>query len=561
MKKALLSLIIAATFLVCAMPFSGVLATEGEGFVYTIENGEVTITDYDGQPEGILTVPESIEGYPVTKIDDRALRSHPNMTGVVLPDSLKEIGSAAFMGSGIETINFPSSVEKIGSGILGECKKLKSITVDDDNKYFCADDNGVLYNKDKTKIFRYPAGSGLSSYTIDETVATVSGGAFAYSENLETVIFPSGLKIIENQAFYGCKKLNNISLPTGLEKIGQLAFGETAHYSDDSKWDKDGVLYIGEYLIHNNGKFAGEYAIKDGTTLMATDALAAMPQLTGVTFPESLKSISEYGLASNLNLVNLTIPETIESIDSMAFRFCMKLEKVVIPASVTKIGDQAFDFCESLREVVLSDGLVSIGEAAFQSCRALERITIPQSVTTIEMYAFNSCYKLKDVTLPDTLKHLGEKAFSQTGIKKIIIPKGITKIAPAVFSACNNLEEIVLPDTITGIDDYTFDACSALKTINYYGSEEQWKEIEVSTVSNDYFINAKVNFDYVRSGDVDGSFKINSSDALAILQSTTGLVTLDGNRLAAADVDRDGKVLSKDALAVLQYSTGLITTL
>ncbi len=456
MKKALLSLIIAAIFLVSAIPFSGVLATEGEGFVYTIENGEVTITDYNGKTGETLIIPEKIEGKPVAVIDY---------------------------------------------------------------------------------------------------------GAFANQSELTTVIFPAELKIIKEQAFYGCKKLNNISLPSGLEEIGQLAFGETAHYSDDSKWDKDGVLYIGEYLIHTKRNYTGEYTIKEGTKLLANDALAYSKEITNVVFPESLKSLSKYCLAGCNGIKSIVIPETIEVIGESAFRECWGLEKIVLPSKIKEIKRTTFDACDSLKEVILPNGLTTIGTAAFECCRSLESIVIPQSVTTIEMYAFFSCYELKDVSLPDELTVLGEKAFGQTALSEIIIPKGVTKLETGVFSQCPNLEEIILPDTITEIGEYAFDACSAFKTINYYGNAEQWKEIEVSTASNDYFINAEVNFNYARTGDIDRSYKINSTDALAILQSTTGLVTLDSNQLAAADVDRDGKVLSKDALTVLQYSTGLITTL
>lgn len=59
-------------------------------------------------------------------------------------------------------------------------------------------------------------------------------------------------------------------------------------------------------------------------------------------------------------------------------------------------------------------------------------------------------------------------------------------------------------------------------------------------------------------GDVTGDGKINSSDALMILQSNVGLKNLTKNQKTAADVDGNGKVNSADALLVLNYTVGNI---
>lgn len=61
-------------------------------------------------------------------------------------------------------------------------------------------------------------------------------------------------------------------------------------------------------------------------------------------------------------------------------------------------------------------------------------------------------------------------------------------------------------------------------------------------------------------GDVNGDYTINSFDALVILQSTVGKVSLDSTQTTQADVTKDGKVNSTDALTVLQYVVGKITS-
>lgn len=61
-------------------------------------------------------------------------------------------------------------------------------------------------------------------------------------------------------------------------------------------------------------------------------------------------------------------------------------------------------------------------------------------------------------------------------------------------------------------------------------------------------------------GDVNGDFVINSFDALLILQSSVGKVTLNDTQKTQADVTMDGKLNSTDALTVLRFVVGKITS-
>ncbi len=60
-------------------------------------------------------------------------------------------------------------------------------------------------------------------------------------------------------------------------------------------------------------------------------------------------------------------------------------------------------------------------------------------------------------------------------------------------------------------------------------------------------------------GDVNGDMKINSVDALLILQFSVGKLAFSDDEFARADVDNNGSINSTDALSVLQYSVGKIT--
>lgn len=560
MKTKFAAVLLAIIMVIASAPFAITFAEEADGFVYSIENDKVIITDYNGEPDGTLTIPEKIEGKPVTVLGDSALRGLSGLTGVVLPSTLKKIDICAFTNTSIVSVHIPASVEEIDGYAFYSCPDLRSITVDGNSKYFCADENGILYNKDKTILIRYPQALSLKEFTLPDSIITVEVCAFENNTELEKINFNAGLRTIENQAFNSCKKLNNISLPSQLETIGQLAFYETAHFLDESKWES-GVLYIGDYLICTDHKLNGTYKIKDGTRLMAYGALDYNPELEEIIVPSSVKIISRSAFTNNGKLAKIEIPETVEKIEPYAFQNCSGLKRIEIPEGIKVIERGTFEGCSALEEFDFPHKITEIGEAAFEYCESLKKIELPEGVKTVGMYAFYYCKNLKDIYIPDSVTLLGEKALSKTGIKSFIVPKGVTKIESGLLSMCENLDEIVVHNGVSEICDFAFDFCRNFQTVNYEGTQQQWKEIKIGKECNEALLNAKINFNYVAKGDVNLDRKINSSDALLVLQGATGLSTLSEQQKKAAELNNDKQITASDALVILQFSTGLITTL
>ena len=127
---------------------------------YEVSNGEITITYCDEMATGEIVIPNTIEGYPVTSIGFSVFGGCDRLTSVTIPDSVVGISEGAFFN--------PST-----SG----CSSLTSINVDVNNNNYCSD-NGILYNKAKTKIICYPSGKAGTNFTIPNSVTSIGRYAF-----------------------------------------------------------------------------------------------------------------------------------------------------------------------------------------------------------------------------------------------------------------------------------------------------------------------------------------------------------------------------------------------
>ncbi|NLB65058.1 MAG: leucine-rich repeat protein, partial [Lentisphaerae bacterium] len=86
------SFILAALILTVGVGASA--ATFGD-FEYSSDGTSITIMDYQGAG-GEVTIPDTIEGLPVTSIGQEAFEECSDLTSVVIPDSITSIGESAF---------------------------------------------------------------------------------------------------------------------------------------------------------------------------------------------------------------------------------------------------------------------------------------------------------------------------------------------------------------------------------------------------------------------------------------------------------------------------------
>lgn len=97
-------------------------------------------------------------------------------------------------------------------------------TVEENNPSFTVVD-GVLFNKDKTKLIAYPGRKADQTYRIPDSVTEIASGAFAFSANLKEINFGSNLKVIGIDAFRGCH-FTEVVIPDSVTTIMGCAFDD-----------------------------------------------------------------------------------------------------------------------------------------------------------------------------------------------------------------------------------------------------------------------------------------------------------------------------------------------
>lgn len=217
-------------------------------YIDGVDKGTVKITGYKGDAVNVV-IPDRLRGKKVVAVEEKAfsgtdietvkLNRYITTVGknafldceklkrADLGKNLKSLGESAFTNcTSLEEVVISPKLEKIGPFAFGNSAKLDSL--DFSGNDFFTFENGILFDKDKTKIYQALASADLSEVIIPGTVTEIESYAFNTHNELTKLIIPEGILKIGTGAFVNCSALSEIVLPESLRVIGSAVFTGTA---------------------------------------------------------------------------------------------------------------------------------------------------------------------------------------------------------------------------------------------------------------------------------------------------------------------------------------------
>ena len=204
-----------------------------------------------------------------------------SFTDMSFPENLVSIGGAAFNGcNSLKYVNIPAKVSSIG-GTAFYGKNLTAFNVSSSNGSFSSLD-GVLYDKNKSILMKYPPQKPDTVFTLPSSVAFIDHVAFSDCMNLTGIILQEGLKGIGERVFRNCPGLTSVTIPSSVTKIGIGAFEDCVNLHSITCLSRDcDISHLGVYnatIYGYAGSTAETFALENGYqfSALATDPLTAL---------------------------------------------------------------------------------------------------------------------------------------------------------------------------------------------------------------------------------------------------------------------------------------------
>ena len=408
------------------------------------------------------------DGDGFTVYTDGATRALVDYVGesanVTVPEGITEIGAYGLYAKEILSLRIPATVKNVGFYGVAGCSKL--ITV------------GFADGAELTELGRY---------------------AFYQCERLQEVSLPDSVKRIGDDAFYGCYRLTAVSLPQGLESIGGSAFYNCYHLTEiavpSTVQTIDTYAFFNCYTLAEVRNDSEAIALTKGGTDNGYLAYYARNVYTGA---EESKLQTEDGFVLY-----------VDGSEKRLLGYVGEKTVLTVPNGVTAVNERAFYGLEEIREIILPTSVQTIGEAAFEACVGLEKLTLPfvgaSSTETVNTHfgyvfgaysgwynqdkvpqslkevtvlggefigesSFRNCKYLEKITLGASVKTIFNGAFyGCERLKECLFADGsvLETVEYDAFRNCTSLASIRIPASVKKLGDHAFHGCSKLQSVDF----------------------------------------------------------------------------------------------
>lgn len=355
------------------------------------------------------------------------------------------------------------------------------------------DENGVM-----TKFFVENLHEGV--LTIPNGVKRIASleGISGYSESIEEIKLPEGLRSIDDGVIKNLYKLQKISMPDSVVELGDgnfvgcsslqkvrlsrnlksitsevranlaesnitcLVIPDSAEISKSKPEFIESGRYYREY---SKPKFNFDRIYYDNNEQVNnnyyTDKLGSSTYIK-VDKHETTKCFKYEGKTE----------ESTEKNKDENKQICMSdikdLDKItrlnISSANIKKIGPFAVSQCPNLEEVFIDEGVVEIGPGAFAECDNLKRIHLPKSLKEVSDFAFYDCPSLEEIIIDGKSVKLGDFSFAKcSSLEKAVLPERVSNVGKCSFLECKKLKYIAGMENVDIIDQMAFARCEQLK--------------------------------------------------------------------------------------------------
>ena len=484
-----------------------------EALIPDFEFSDGTITKYIGAATDVI-IPETIDEEEVTKIGDKVFHNK-NLTSIIFPNTLEEIGKEAFAGNLIKSLEIPGSVKSIGEGafLLNQMENLVLNEGLESIDRFAFRDNELteliipssmrelgeraFYKNKISKLTILPGIEKLGAQSfennviqelnIPETVKYIDLGAFVYN-SLENVELPKGLKILGPKSF-------------GVNNMESIVFPETVEWFCPNAFRKNKGFENGEFKIFIDKIIEMDEDIKESDL---KDELSKEIKVRAAVF-EGLIDETKHKIDIKLwerigeedghlvyrgkfEEISAEIIKTIEDAEgcgSGSENIVENMQRISLIVKVKLTGElldpeepsepeepeepdepngEVWDPKYFTFDGTTLMGFSELGQGRFATDKDVvipEKTAEGETVDSIGDRAFNIDVSfgkdgIKSLILPGTIKSIGAMAFRNNNIVNLKLPDSVEELGDGVFAANRDLETLVLSNNLRSIPDGAF---------------------------------------------------------------------------------------------------------